>query len=634
MSLHRPMGQLLDKKVSVSIEQYEAGDLILDYLKELGVEYVFGIPGGAIEPLFNALALSSIDGGPKPITARHEAGAAFMADGYARETGKLGVCIATSGPGATNLITGIASSYLDRIPLLVITGQPSIDTFGGLAFQESSCSGIDIVAMFKHCTVYSSLVSHPDQLERKLIAAIAAALRHRRPVHLSIPTDIARSKHQRSFGQQLLPKQPINNAIDINATEEFDRKLCQSISPVFVIGENCEGAIHDITQYCENNDVSLVATPQGKGLINPYHPQYYGVCGLAGHESAIDLLNSPKTDLVVIIGSSLDQQAACGWQPTNISSTNYIHIDCDPEHFCRSPYSTFNVLGNIKRTFEHLNKSMESSYDKATLQKENNTNVLAIKPVPIERRQIERRKKNASTDTIKDFRLGERRRKPSNSKSRHRNFKLIDESKYLDDSSPIKPQRLMYELSHRTKHNTCFLSDIGSSYLWAIHYLNPYHDINGPNKRYLHMAMGLASMTWSISAAIGIALASPKKPVICIVGDGAMLMSSHEITVAVEHKLPIVYIILNDEAYGMVKHGQKMARAELTSTDLPAVNFADYARSIGAKGITTKSLQDFMSVDFSTLSKTYTPTLIDVHIDVTEAPPLSSRLKMLASCQN
>ena len=147
------------------------------------------------------------------------------------------------------------------------------------------------------------------------------------------------------------------------------------------------------------------------------------------------------------------------------------------------------------------------------------------------------------------------------------------------------------------------------------------------------MAIGLASMTWSIGAAIGIALASPKKPVICIVGDGAMLMSGHEITVAVEHKLPIVYIILNDEAYGMVKHGQKMAGAELTSTDLPAVNFADYARSIGAKGITAKSLQDFMSVDFSTLSKAHTPTLIDVHIDVTEAPPLSSRLKMLASCQ-
>ncbi|MBL4709565.1 MAG: thiamine pyrophosphate-binding protein [Flavobacteriales bacterium] len=629
MSTHQLLGQLLDTKIPASIEQYEAGDIILDYLRELGVEYVFGIPGGAIEPLFNALARSAVSHGPKPITARHETGAAFMADGYARETGKLGVCIATSGPGATNLITGIASSYLDRVPLLVITGQPSIDTFGGLAFQESSCSGIDIVAMLKHCTAYSSLVSHPDQLERKLIAAITAAYQNRQPVHLSIPTDIARSVQQRSFNRRLLPKHLKNNTIDLHATEELAQRLYKARNPVFVIGENCENAARDIITYCENNNISLVTTPQGKGLINPYHSNYYGVCGLAAHESATTLLNSPKTDLIVIVGSSLDQQAACGWQPSNANHTNYIHIDCDSEHFCRSPFSILNVSGNIKRIFEYLNNSTKIR-PKNSFHQMQNASIHITKPIPFERRELERRKQNTLISD-EDYRANQGRRQSTTEKPLFRNFQLIDELKYLNDSSPIKPQRLMYELSHHAKDGTCFLADIGSSYLWAIHYLNPYHQMNGGNTRYLHMAMGLASMAWSIGAAIGIALASPQKSIICIVGDGALLMSGHEITVAVQHKLPIIYIVLNDEAYGMVKHGQKIAGAELTSTDLPAVKFADYAQSIGAKGITAESLQDFTSIDLKSLSESDLPTLIDVHIDKTEAPPLSSRLKMLAS---
>ncbi|MBN4078830.1 thiamine pyrophosphate-binding protein, partial [Gammaproteobacteria bacterium AH-315-C21] len=171
MSIHQPLGQLLDTKIPASIEQYEAGDLLIEYLKELEVEYVFALPGGAIEPLFSAIARGIVHNGPKLIIARHETGAVFMADGYARESGKLGVCIGTSGPGATNMITGIASAYQDRTPMLIITGQPQLSQFGSQAVQESSCTGIDIVAMFKHCTVYSSLVSHTDQLERKLVAA-------------------------------------------------------------------------------------------------------------------------------------------------------------------------------------------------------------------------------------------------------------------------------------------------------------------------------------------------------------------------------------------------------------------------------------------------------------------------------
>ena len=149
----------------------EVGDLVTEYLAQIGVDYVFGIPGGAIEPLYNALARSARHGGPRPVVARHETGAAFMAEGYARETGKLGVLCTTTGPGATNAITGIVSAYQNEIPMLVITAQGTLSTLGKGAFQESSCTGVNTLGLFQQCTRFNSLISHVDQFENKLASA-------------------------------------------------------------------------------------------------------------------------------------------------------------------------------------------------------------------------------------------------------------------------------------------------------------------------------------------------------------------------------------------------------------------------------------------------------------------------------
>jgi acetolactate synthase-1/2/3 large subunit len=183
----------------------EAASLIVSYLEALGVEYVFGVPGGAIEPLYNALAVSARRGGPRPVLARHEAGAAFMADGYARETGRLGVCCATSGPGATNLLTGVACAFDNSVPLLAITGQPSLPLFGKRALQESACTGVNTVGMLQHCTRYNTLVSHVDQLENKLVSALMRASQPPHgPVHLSIPVDLLRSQVEQRLSPQHL----------------------------------------------------------------------------------------------------------------------------------------------------------------------------------------------------------------------------------------------------------------------------------------------------------------------------------------------------------------------------------------------------------------------------------------------
>lgn len=166
-------------------------DLLVAYLDQLGIEYVFGVPGGAIEPLYNALARSERRGGVRAVVARHETGAAFMADGYARNSGKLGVCCSTTGPGATNMITGVASAYENNVPMLVITAQTAIATFGKGAIQDSSCTGVNTVGLYTHCTRYNTLISHINQFEHKLAAAIMSAMGSPAgPAHISVPRDV------------------------------------------------------------------------------------------------------------------------------------------------------------------------------------------------------------------------------------------------------------------------------------------------------------------------------------------------------------------------------------------------------------------------------------------------------------
>src|SRR5450759_3159349 len=277
----------------------EAADLLVAYLEQIGVEYVFGVPGAAIEPLYNALARSARRGGPRPIVARHETGAAFMADGYARETGKIGVCCATSGPGATNLITGVACAYENEIPLLVITGQSSLRLLGRGALQESSGAGIDIVAMFRTCTRYSALISHPDQLERQLTNALLSAYQPTPgPVHLSIPMDVHRSllKCGPSYNLAHL-LQPLS-AVDDAAVRELQAQLAQAQRVVVLIGSGCGEAIDLVIELVERMGAVFVVTPDAKGFISPRHPLYRGVFGFAGHRSAVAAMEDKGVDPV------------------------------------------------------------------------------------------------------------------------------------------------------------------------------------------------------------------------------------------------------------------------------------------------------------------------------------------------
>ncbi|HEY3486742.1 MAG TPA: thiamine pyrophosphate-binding protein [Gammaproteobacteria bacterium] len=584
----------------------EIADLLIAYLEQLGVEYVFGIPGGAIEPLYNALARSERHGGPRAIVARHENGAAFMAHGYYMGKRRLGVCCATTGPGATNLLTGVATAYENSIPMLVLTAQTALSSFGKGAFQESSDTGVNTLGMFEHCTNYNTLVSHPNQFEQKLYSAVMTAFQTMTPSHLSVPLDIFRSTVPMSKPSfDLLHASEPHNWAHTDSLDTFCRTLLDSKNIVFVIGDNCSDAIGTILDVAFLVDAKIVTTPHGKGLVSPYHPLFRGVVGFAGHQSALQLLGDPTVDLIVAIGTNLSEWASNNWDHGVLMNEKLIHVEACERFFTRSPMARLHVHGKIDFVFELL-LAHELMADKIRFRQ---AHIQEVHHAPPETEH------SGSLHIDKRF------------------FRLDSEEKYMDDSAPIKPQRLMLELGRLFPPQTCFMADVGNSFSWSVHYLHPYdRRIAGKRKRgygVYHSCFEFAPMGWAIGSSIGFAMARPGIPIICITGDGSVLMNGQEITVALQHKLNVIYVVLNDGALGMVKHGQIMNNAERVGYELPKVDYCALAKAMGVNGCIINSPADLLALDIKKICSSSAPVLLDVRIDPNEPPPMMSRVKAL-----
>ena len=576
-------------------------DLLIAYLEQLGIECVFGIPGGAIEPLFDAMARSTRRGGLRLVLARHETGAAFMADGYGRETRKIGVCCSTSGPGATNLLTGVASAYDNNIPMLVITGQPALPTFGRHPLQESGCTGVNILTMFQACTRYNSLVSHPAQLEPKLISALQLASRTPRgPVHLSFPFDVMNAptgKFMPSYSLSSLLVPP--TIVDENAIQKLAGLLLHSRRIVLLVGGACGEAIGPILHFVALTGARFVTTPDGKGLVSPYHPQFCGVFGFAGHDLAHATLRDPDVYLILAIGTGMGEWDSDGWSDSLLNE-RMVHIEESEDHLARTPMARLHIRGRISSVFMRL---VELVCDYQPIDG-------FAAPVPAHERPEE---------------------------------KIKSES----DSEPILPQRLMHELGQLFPPTTRFLADAGNSVAWAIHCLFPADRrlrerrlgncrIGNVGRRkndagWLRLTNNFAPMGWAIGAAIGTAVGDPTLPVVCITGDGSMLMSGQELTVAVAEHLTVIFIVLNDHALGMVKHAQRLRNTERIGWELPQVDFAALAHALGAPAHTIRGGQDLQQLDMALICSRQGPTLLDVLIEPNEIPPIQSRTRTLGN---
>ncbi|MGI9287495.1 MAG: thiamine pyrophosphate-binding protein [Pseudomonadales bacterium] len=613
--------QLSASNSAVNAERTYA-DLILDYLLQIDVDYIFGIPGGALEPLYNALDRQQKHGPTKShtnpladkharksrrnteairaITARHEAGAVFMAEGYSRETGKLGVCCATTGPGATNLLTGVASAYQERIPMLVITPQTALPNFGRHALQESSEDAIDTVGIFEHCTRYNSLVSHADQLEGKLFTSLFTAFQHPRgPVHLSIPMDILNGRlltSQPRYQVATMLRQP--SVMD----EAMFGELCQSIKTarkkLLFIGGGCKSAIRHIVQFAEMLEIPIVTSAVGKACISSYHSLNRGVFGFAGHASAGALITGAETDLIIAVGTSLDELSTGGWDSALLND-KLVHIDATAENFSRSPMAKLHVLGELRYVFSSLISEFS-----------------LVEAASKQRPKIASNVINQSVDSVTSATF-------TPDMQNLQGINLDSGEAWLSAEAPIKPQRLMHDLTMRLPANSRFVADAGNAWAWTTHYL---HLKQGNRYR---IGMGFGAMAWAIGAAVGTALGCRGTAVVCITGDGSFLMSGQEITVAVAEKLPVIYVVLNDRALGMVKHGQMLRGGAQIAFELPPVDFVGMAKSLGADAHAIYSPQDLERLDFDAMCTAKRPTLLDVHIDVDEVPPIGARINTL-----
>jgi acetolactate synthase-1/2/3 large subunit len=584
--------------VNEGLIEEDCADYIVRYLEALGVEYVFGIPGGNIEPFYNALARAEKRGTLKHVTARHESGAVFMAEGYYREPGKLGVVCTTTGPGATNAITGVACAYGNYAPILLITAQTGLQTFGRGAWQESSgATGADSVAMMDSITRYNSLISHPQQLSTQLDKAVMYAFGPTPgPVHLSVPRDIFCQQY--NCVSHFRSHSSLFNLMTIRPDAEILVRLQQLLknakNVVLLIGNYARNISDLIIKLAERNNWRFVTSPSAKGYVPTQHPLCAGVYGVAGHDQAKSLLENPANEVILAIGLECNEPNTCGWDTHTLHSSRLVQIadifelltspSCAQMKIYATPRLVLQHLLNVKiREIDPNDDRMNLPYLVSAV----NRNMPESKPKPT----------------------------------------LV--KKAPSDTDRLKPQDLLLFLNNVLPDDAMVVMDIGNSFLWGIYYWNFRHRPEMThNKNLFVIDNGMASMGWAIGAAIGIAMGNPSACILCVTGDGAVLMSGQELTVAVEHQLNIIFVVLNDGCLGTVKHGQILAGAEKYAFKLPKVNFAMMAQAQGAQSIVVKNINELRNIDWF-VNRSPGPLLLDVWIDDTQTPPLKTRVDAL-----
>lgn len=580
-------GAAAPQKESVGLN---LSDLLVAYLEALGVEYVFGVPGGHISSLFESLHRSQQRGGPRMIMSRHEAGAAHMAAGYARETGKLGVCCATTSPGASNLLTGLMGAYADNTPLLAITAQSILSKFGAAAFQESSPDTIDTSAMIGHCTLYNSIITHPKQAEQKIVAALRHALQPPGgPVHLSIPVDLSRipmagaPTYPHLIESLSTPRAFVNHAAVEQLWERVLAAQNAGRQVVIWVGHECSGATAAIMRVAEMLNAKVITTQRGKSHVDSYHPLVAGVFGFAGHLSARAALTDESVDLILGAGVSFGQWATSTWDAA-LMNEKLIHIHPINKFFDRSPMASLHVHGSVSAVFEELAARLE------VWQQEHGapaTPVTYTVPGPGERRDV-----------------------PAQISVRQPEL-------YHSDALPIHPQRLVWEMMQHLPPEARVVTDNCNWLAWSFqHYFAPNHQ-NFHSTGESVMAMG-----WAIGASVGMSIASRGKPVVCLTGDGCFLMTAQEITVAVEERVPVIFVILNDRAYGMVRHRHRQVAKEPLEFGFIQADFAGMAEAVGAAGHRIQTLEELQALNWDAICRRPGPTVIDVHIDPEATPPM------------
>ncbi|MEO1431598.1 MAG: biosynthetic-type acetolactate synthase large subunit [Cyanobacteria bacterium J06632_19] len=517
-------------------QRASGGFALIDSLKRHGVEHIFGYPGGAILPIYDDLYRDEASGGIKHILVRHEQGASHAADGYARATGKVGVCFGTSGPGATNLVTGIATAHMDSVPMVVITGQVSRAAIGTDAFQETDIYGITL-PIVKH----SYVVRDPSDMARIVAEAFHIALSGRPgPVLIDVPKDVAFEEFDYTPVEPGSAKLPgyrptvKGNPRQINAAIQL---ICESRRPLLYVGGGAitSGAHEEVKNLAELFSIPVTTTLMGIGAFDEHHPLSLSMLGM--HGTAYANFAVTDCDLLICVGARFDDRVT-GKLDEFASRAKVIHIDIDPAEVGKNRVPQVPIVGDVKRVLTELLRRCE-----------------------------ERNIKQAPQQTQEWLSLINRWKEE---------YPLVVPH-YADS---ISPQEVICEIARQAPYAYC-TTDVGQHQMWAAQFLK-----NGP-RRWISSA-GLGTMGFGVPAAMGVKVAFPDEEVICISGDASFQMNLQELGTLAQYGINVKTVIINNGWQGMVRQWQQAFFGERYSNSNMEVGMPDIellCKAYGIKGM-------------------------------------------------
>lgn len=526
-------------------------DIVIECLKEQGVDIVFGYPGGAILNVYDALYQHSDE--IKHILTSHEQGAAHAADGYARATGKVGVCFATSGPGATNLVTGIATAYMDSIPIVAITCNVGVSLLGKDSFQE-----VDITGITMPITKHNYIVKDVGSLAETIRKAFWIARSGRPgPVLIDIPKDVTANKAEYTR-EEIRPYKPDGEQI---LEEEIDRAVAmieEAKQPYIFVGGGAvlSDASEELMEFVGKVDAPVTDSLMGKGAFPGTDERYTGMLGMHGTKTSN--FGVSECDLLIVFGARFSDRVTGNTQ-TFAKNAKILQFDVDPAEMNKNVLITSGVTGDIREALKKVNQKLSRQSHPEWMEK-------------------------------------------------IREYKQQYPMKYHPDT--LSGPFVVEEIYRQTKGDALIVTEVGQHQMWAAQ----YYRYSRP--RTFLTSGGLGTMGYGLGASLGAKMGCPEKTVVNIAGDGCFRMNMNEIATAARYQIPIIEVVINNHVLGMVRQWQNLFYGQRYSATVlnDGVDFAKVAEAMGAVGIRATTQEEFREA-FAKALRSDRPVLIDCQID-------------------